>query len=526
MRVFSRIALTLLVAIIVCCSSTLIAAQFQADCPLQLVASTPAPTGCCPFFLSPHGAFKFGNLVFVLRGQLLTTYSTNASTNSGDIQNTPPRQDLLGNLSGREAAGGSAFSNGFLYLSSDAGLEIFDLTNTRPGGSAPVLKSRTPNLHYRRLAVSNNVLAGVFPATDFPCFIGGPTPGCFNSIDLFDVSNPSAPALVASILSTSSPVGGFNDVAFNFGFLVATGLNGTGVYNVFSPSTPAFVAGVSTPGTFLVSNGANLVGIGNDTSVLTETVNAFNGGLSPLALHTLARLRGEHSNPLMFHRQAAFDDSGTRLITMVDEMDPQTLLPARTFAFDVFNYNIVMFEGQDPRQYEQVSYTQGDEIKYNPVATGPFVYVVGEVSGVQEYGVCGQMSGRIEFSLASLPCPAATGGPTNATVHGWVTGANKIANVELFLDGSSLGSAPTTDNSNPPRTDVPSTTPVQSWSIGIALPSNLGGPAGMGNPGQVHYLTAVGTDVNGNRSQFASQVVFFVPNWQSNCLARRRSVNR
>src|SRR5207245_2758402 len=139
MRVFSRVALTLL-AIIVCSGSTLIASHFEADCPLQLVASTPAPAGCCPFYQSPHGAFRFGNLVFVLRGQLLTTYLVN---DFGDIQNTAPRQDLLGNLGGRESAGGVAFSNGFLYVSSDVGLEIFDLRSTRPGGSAPKFMSRT-----------------------------------------------------------------------------------------------------------------------------------------------------------------------------------------------------------------------------------------------------------------------------------------------------------------------------------------------------------------------------------------------
>src|SRR5581483_6858217 len=176
-------------------------------------------------------------------------------------------------------------------------------------------------------------------------------------------------------------------------------------------------------------------------------------------LHTVATLRLEHSNPIMFHPQATFDEAGSRLITMVDELDPQTLQPARTFAFDVFDYSVPMFEGQDPRIYEQVSYTQGDEVKFNPIAVGPYVYVVGEVSGIQEYGVCGEMRGRIETNtLASLPCPSTAGGPTNAEFHGWVTGTNRIANVEIFLDGSSLGLATLTDTV---RTDVPSQTPVQ-----------------------------------------------------------------
>src|SRR6266542_3233560 len=97
MRVFSRIALTL-VAIFFVSGSSLYASHFQADCPLQLVASTAAPT---PFAQSPHGAFRFGNLVFVLRGQALNTYSVN---DVGDIQNTAPRQDFLGTLGGREAS--------------------------------------------------------------------------------------------------------------------------------------------------------------------------------------------------------------------------------------------------------------------------------------------------------------------------------------------------------------------------------------------------------------------------------------
>ena len=511
MRVFSRISLTLLV--LVFSGSTLVASHFQADCPLQLVAATAAVT---PFFQSPHGAFRFGNQVFVLRGQALTTYTIN---DLGDIQNTAPRQDFLGSMGGREAAGGVAFNNGFLYASSDAGLEIFDLRNTRPGGSAPTLVSRTPNLHYRRLAVSNNVLAGVFPATDFPCFIGGPTPNCFNSVDLFDVSNPSVPHIVASISAQTSSVGGFNDVAFNYGYLVTTGQSGTVVYNVFNPSLPAFVSGDVRPGTFLVSNGANLLGVGNDASILTYAVSPDTGAITPMFFHSIATLGIEHSNPIMFHRQASFDEASSRLITMIDELDPQTLKPARTFAFDVFDYGVPMFEGSDPREYEQVSYTQGDEVKYNPIAVGPYVYVVGEITGVQEYGVCGQMVGRIETnSLAGLACPTTTGGPTVAELHGWVTGATRIANVELFLDGSSLGAVSTSD---PPRTDIPSSTPVQSWRVTVSLPANLGGSA---NPGRLHLFTAVGTDINGNRRQFASQQLFFIPNWQALCVVRRRAV--
>ena len=495
MRVFSRVALTLLAAVLLVVPSVL-ASHLEADCPLRLVASQLPAT---PFFQSPHGAFRFGNQVFVLRGQVLTTY---AVTDLGDLQIA--REDFVGTLGGRESAGGVAFSNGFLYLSSDAGLEIFDLRGVRAGGSAPALVSRTPGLHYRRLAINGTTLAGVFPAIDFPCVIGGPTPNCFNTVDLFNVANPAAPRIVGSLSSSNNSISGFNDVAFNYGFLVVTGQNGTAVYNISNPSAASLLAGDATPGTFLVSNGTNLLGVGNDTSILTFGVNSANGGLSPMFLHTVATLRTERANPIMFHRQATFDEANGRLITMVDEMDPLTLQPARTFAFDVFDYDVPMFEGKDPRQYEQVSYVQGDEVKYNPLAVGPMVYVVGEVSGMQEYGACGQMTGRVEWtSLNALAC----GG---ADIHGWVTGATRIANVEVFLDGGSLGSATLF---GPPRLDVVSTTPVQSWRISVNLDNTPRGD---------HTLRIVGTDINGNRRQFAAQRVFF-NGPGSNCFIRRRT---
>ena len=188
----------------------------------------------------------------------------------------------------------------------------------------------------------------------------------------------------------------------------------------------------------------------------------------------------------------------------MDEIDPQTLLAARTFAFDVFDYGVPMFEGKDPREYEQVSYTQGDEVKYNPLAVGPNVFVIGEVTGLQQYGACGQLTGQIEWtSTAALPC----GG---ADIHGWVTGANRIANVELFLDSGSLGSASLT---GPARNDIPSTTPVQPWRISVNLDATARGD---------HLLRVVGTDINGNRRQFGSQRVFF-SGPGSNCFTRRRS---
>ena len=498
MRVFTRFAVVLL-AVAVLSAPTLLSQPLQAGCPLTLVASNPASSA---FYQSPHGVFRSGSQVYVLRGQTLTTYNV---TDLGDLQIA--REDFIGTLAARESNGGVVFQNGFMGVSSEAGLEIFDLRNVRAGGSAPLLVSTTPGLHYRRLAIVGTVLAGLFPATDMPCYPGF-RPFCSTTIDLIDVSNPAAPVVVGSLSSNSAGLGGFNDIASSYGALVVTGNSGTGVFNVSNPALPSRLFSVSTPGTFLASNGGNFLAIGSAGAITTYLVGAsgmgFFSSMSALTYHSLATLQHEHSNPIMFHPQAFIDDQTAHLITMVDDLDPQTLHSARTFAFDVFDYGVPMYEGRDPRVYEQVSYTIGDEVKYNPVAVGPFVYVVGELTGLQTYGACGMMAGRIEWSSTSaLPC----GG---AELHGWVTGATKIANVEVFLDGGSLGSASLT---GAPRTDIASTTPVQPWRISVNLDATTAGQ---------HVLRAVGTDINGNRLQFASQPILFGGPGK-NCFTRRRS---
>src|SRR5207248_11164934 len=183
MRVLSRLALVVL-AVAVLSAPTAVADQFQATCPLTLVATNAGPTA---FYQSPHGVFRFGSQVFELRGQTLTTYTV---TDLGDMQ--VAREDFVGSMAGRESNGGTAFSNGFLYVSSEAGIEIFDLRGVRPGGNPPLLVSRTPNVHYRRLAVLGNMLAALFPATDMLCLVNG-APTCFSVIDLYNVSNPGPP---------------------------------------------------------------------------------------------------------------------------------------------------------------------------------------------------------------------------------------------------------------------------------------------------------------------------------------------
>jgi hypothetical protein len=498
MRVLSRLALVVL-AVAVLSAPTAIADQFQATCPLTLVATNAGPTA---FYQSPHGVFRFNSQVFALRGQTLTTYTV---TDLGDMQIA--REDFIGALAARETKGGVAFNAGFLYVSSEAGLEIYDLRNVRAGGTAPILVSRTPGLRYHRLAVSGNVLAALYPATDLPCsaVFSVSNSNCFNQIDIYNVANPVTPVRVSSLSTQLSPLGGYNDIAFNFGILVAAANGSTIAWNLTNPAAPALAPGFAVPGTFLVSNGSNLLGVGNDTAIVTYSISPTGNFFTPLTYHSTANLQVERANPIIFHPQAAFDEANGRLITMIDELDYQTLQPARTIAFDVFDYATAMLEGRDPRQYEQVSYTQGDEVKWNPLSVGSLVYVVGEMTGTQTYGACGLMTGKIEFdSIAGTVC----GG---AEIHGWVTGALKITNVELLLDGGSLGSA---SLSGPPRIDIPSTTPVSTWRVSVNLDAITKGE---------HVLRAIGTDAAGNRRQFSSQRIFF-PGPGSNCVARRRAV--
>src|SRR5258708_3982684 len=200
MRVLSRIALVVLVAAVLVPAAA-VADQYQAPCPLTLVATNGAPTA---FSISPHGVFRFGSQVFALRGQTLTTYSV---SDLGDMQIA--REDFIGALAARETKGGVAFSNGFLYVSSEAGLEIYDLRSVRAGGTAPILISRTQGLRYHRLAINGNLLAALYPATDLPCSANGrTTPNCFNAIDIYDVSNPLIPTRVSSLSTFLSPLGG------------------------------------------------------------------------------------------------------------------------------------------------------------------------------------------------------------------------------------------------------------------------------------------------------------------------------
>lgn len=499
MRVWSRLAL---VVVVVFLSSTVSADHFQGECPLSLVDSTPAVTS---FDLSPHGVFRSGILVYVLRGNILATYATNDTGNLSIV-----REDFLGNLRARETDGGVAFNDGFLYISSEAGLEIYDLTNTRAGGTAPVRRSVTPGLHYRRIAVSGNRLAGLYPATDIPCYpLGSSTPLCVNQIELLDISNPAGPGIIGVIQSRSRiEYRGLNDIAFNQGYLMVLSEEGLSGVDISNPSTPLRIFTAAFPGKWLVSNGTDFVGVGRDHDINLFTVRP---GLAPFfqrnSLLTLPQyLTIERSNPIRFSRNAFWDESNARLITMVEEIDLMTLDAARTIAFDVFDLTLPLFEGSVERIYEDVTLLDDEEVKHNPLVVGPFVYVIGEATGLQSYGACGEVTGRIELQG---PHHLSCGG---AEIHGWVTGRQKIVSVEVFLNNTPLGPATL---GGPLRGEVSSATPVTPWRIKVNLDATVRGE---------YQLRVIGTDILGRRRQFANKRIFF-EGPGSNCTnPRRRAV--
>jgi hypothetical protein len=497
MRVWSRIALVVGVLL---SALPLAADHFKAECPLSLADSTPPATD---FDLSPHGVFRSGSLVYALRGQILATYST---TDVGNL--VLAREDFIGSLGARETEGGVAFANGILYISSEAGLEIYDLSNTRVGGTAPVLRSRTPGIHYRRMTVSGNRLAGLYPTTDMPCYPVVYTSICSTTIDILDVTSPSAPSLLGQIRSNATPIHrGFNDIKFNFGYLIALSEEAVMAFDITNPASPIRFAAEFFPGKWLVSNGTNFLAVGNDTIIQTFAIrpNLFPFFVRTSQLAAPLYLQTERINGIRFNRDAFFDEANARLVTLIDEVDPMTLKAARTIAFEIFDFTVTQFEGNVERIYEDSTLTTDDERKHNPVAVGAFIYVIGERTGVQTYGACGQVTGRIELdSPVYLTC----GG---AEIHGWVTGAQRIVNVELFLNDTSLGAA----TLGPSRPDVSSTTPVSMFRINVNLDSTARGE---------YQLRAIGTDSLGNRRQFAFKRIFFEGPGRNCTTPRRRAV--
>jgi hypothetical protein len=190
---------------------------------------------------------------------------------------------------------------------------------------------------------------------------------------------------------------------------------------------------------------------------------------------------------------------------LIDERDPHTREPGRTIAFDAFDFSVPFWEGADDRIYENVSMTFPDEVKYDPILVGPYVYVIGQISGTQKWGACDQIHGQVKFELvAALPC----GG---AELHGTVTGKHKIESVELFLDDVSLGFA--TLGTQAPGDSVLA---VRNFRINVNLDETSKGE---------HWLRAVATDALGQRRQFYATEVYF-PGPGQNCTTRKRGSRR
>jgi hypothetical protein len=393
------------------------------------VDSTPALTD---FDLSPHGVFRSGSTVYVLRGQILTTYTTN------DVGNlSVAREDFLDELGARETEGGATFGDGFLYVSSEAGLEIWDLTNTRAGGTAPVRRAVVPGPHYRRMTVSGNRLAGLYPGRPiFPYPLGPSTPLCVNQIEILDVTNRTAPVLVGVVQSKSrSEYRGLNDIAFNQGYLLAASEEGLAAIDISNPASPVRTAFVSFP-TLVVSN-RNFCLHRHGHPHQHVHRSSRHGAVLPAhrAAHDSGIPLGGSLEPGSASTATATGcEQNARLITMIEEVDPMSLDAARTVAFDVFDLSVIQFEGSAERLYEDVTLVQEEEVKHNPVAVGPFVYVIGEETA-QSYGSCGQITGRIELQGPHhLTC-------NGAEIRGWVTGVQRIDRVELYLDNTPLGPA-------------------------------------------------------------------------------------
>jgi hypothetical protein len=494
MRVWSRIALVVV-------SLISASAMLGANCPLTLAGSTPPATD---FGLSPHGIFRTNGTVYALRGQVLTTYTTNAV---GTLQIA--REDFIGSLAGRNTKGGVAFANNRLFVSSDVGLEIFDLTNVGAGGTAPVLIHRAPGFSYQRLAVSGNRLAGLNPTSSLPCYPRPGTTNCRNQVDIIDITTLTNPVLIGAIQShTNTRNRGLNDIAFHGASLVVVSEVSTQAFNIANPLSPVLITATDRPGRWIVSNNNDFLAVGTNHYYDIYLVRP---GLLPFFTRTglltiPMYLTIDRANHIRFSENAWYDQSSARLITMIDEVDPMTQEAARTIAFDVFDFLVPAFDGAAPRVYEDVTMTWDDEVKHDPLSVGNYVYVLGESTGLQSWGSCGVASGRIELdSPTHLLC----GG---TELHGWVTGPHRIINVELFLNNQALGAATL---GGPTRTDVSSPTPVTPWRVNVNLDATARGE---------YTLRAIATDSLGVRRQFAVQQLFFGGPGQNCTTPRRRSV--
>lgn len=502
MRLIFRVAL--LILLVFGSSSALQADHLVADCPLSFVSATAASSA---FGIGPHGVFRNGSRIFVVRGGRLLTLNT---TPSGELTIARP-EDLLLTV-GSEIQGGVVFHNGFLYIATESGLETFEMTSLGgPGTPGPVPRLRVPGVHYRRLAAFGSFLAALFPMNDIPCNPALNTL-CRNSIDIYSLASPANPVRVAQISNLGTHFG-FEDIAFaNGGLLYTTGQRGTMAINISNPASPSVVGLGTRIGRFLVTNGTDLLGIGHDDHVAMHLLTPVTPlPTTPFAVYRLPSIV-DRANPLRFHPEAWIE--GHRLITLIDEVNPMnqpqphlTGASGRTIAIDVFDMSVVMFEGFDDRIYENVTFTFPDEVKHDPIAVGPYVYVIGELSGLQQWGACGLIAGAIDFDGLQ------TSGPCAFELHGWVSSATPISSVSVFLDGTLLGRDTELTKARP---DIPTATPARGWEVNVNFENVSAG---------TKTLRAVATDTTGNQFQFATMAVQF-PGPPSNCVRRARVTKR
>ena len=286
--------------------------------------------------------------MFALRGQTLTTYTV---TDLGDMQIA--REDFIGALAARETKGGVAFNAGFLYVSSEAGLEIYDLRNVRAGGTAPILVSRTPGLRYHRLAISGNVLAALYPGHR-PAVLrerhARPIPNCFNQIDIYNVANPLAPGPRQHALDVPQPARRLQRHRLQLRRPRRRGQRRHGRLE-HHQSRRADARRRRSPFRARSWSATARTSSASATTRRSSPTRSRPTGptfFTPFTYHSTANLQVERANPIIFHPQAAFDEANGRLITMIDELDHQTLQPARTIAFDVFDYATAMLRRARP----------------------------------------------------------------------------------------------------------------------------------------------------------------------------------
>ena len=219
------------------------------------------------------------------------------------------REDFIGALAARETKGGVAFNAGFLYVSSEAGLEIYDLRNVRAGGTAPILVSRTPGLRYHRLAVSGNMLAALYP---------GHRPAVLRErhgqLDLLQpdrhlqrrqsarAGRASARSRRSSIRSAATTTSPSTSASWS---PPATAAPSPGTSR--NPAAPTLIAAASqsrAPSWSATARTSSASATTTSIITYTFTPTAGDAFFTRSRYHSTANLQVERANPIVFHPQA------------------------------------------------------------------------------------------------------------------------------------------------------------------------------------------------------------------------------